>query len=82
MYEMGQVSGILNLFKYPCYMRNLLYVYLHKPKIMESSLTTLFFQILHPIPDEILSALTQNIFRIWPLPIYSMATTDLIFLFF
>ena len=29
MYEMGQVSGILNLFKYPCYMRNLLYVYLH-----------------------------------------------------
>ena len=28
MYEMGQVSGILNLFKYPCYMRNLC-VYLH-----------------------------------------------------
>ena len=49
---------------------------------MESSLTTIFFQILHPIPDEILSALTQNIFRIWPLPIYSMATIDPIFLFF
>ena len=49
---------------------------------MESSLTTLFFQILHPIPDEILSALTQNIFRIWPLPLYPMATTDPIFLFF
>ena len=29
MDEMGQVSVILNLFKYPCYMRNLLYVYLH-----------------------------------------------------
>ena len=28
MYEMGQVSVVLNLFKYPCYMRNLC-IYLH-----------------------------------------------------